>query len=88
MKRPLKDLPCTDPRVERGPTKEIEGEFGLWEKEASKVRWKCSIDASQNCQEVVFEGSNGALCPITAMHVGGDELEGGISLEGDGFFVS
>ncbi len=37
---------------------------------------------------MVLEGVNGALCPIVAMHVGGDKLEGGIPLENDGFFVS
>ncbi len=33
-------------------------------------------------------GANRALCPIAAMHVRGNELEGGFPLEGDGFFVS
>ncbi len=37
---------------------------------------------------MVFEGSNGALCPIAVMHVRGNELEGGFPLEGDGFYVS
>ena len=37
---------------------------------------------------MVLEGANGALRPITAMHVRGDELECGVPLEGDGFFVS
>jgi len=36
---------------------------------------------------VVLEGANGALHPITAMHVQRDELEFGVLLEGDGFFV-
>jgi hypothetical protein len=69
-------------------TQKIEGEFGLWEKEVPKAGWKCSIDAGQDCQEVVLEGANGALFPIAAMHVRGDELESGVPLEGDGFFVS
>ncbi len=30
---------------------------------------------------------NGTLCPIVAMHVRGNELEGGIPLEGDDLFV-
>ena len=34
---------------------------------------------------MVLEDANGALRPITAMHVRGDEL--GVPLEGDGFFV-
>jgi len=68
-------------------SKEIEGEFGLWEKEVPKVGWKCSIDARQDYQEVVLEGANGLLCPIAAMHVRGNKLEGGIPLEGDGYFV-
>ncbi len=36
---------------------------------------------------MVLEGANGALRPITAMHVRRDELEFGVPLEGDGFFV-
>ena len=68
-------------------TKKIEGEFGLWEKEIPKVGWKCGIDSCQDCQEVVLECVNGTLRPILAMHVQGDELEFGVSLEGDGFFV-
>jgi hypothetical protein len=32
VKGPLKELPCTDPRVESGLLEEIEGEFSLWEK--------------------------------------------------------
>jgi hypothetical protein len=87
IKRPLKELPCTDPRVERGLLKEIEGEFGLWEKEIPKIGWKCSINAGQDCQEVVLEGANGPLCPIAAMHVRGNKLEGGLPLEIDSFFV-
>ncbi len=69
-------------------TKKIDGEFGLWEKELPKVGWKCSIDAGQDCQEVVLEGANVMLCPIVAMHVKGNKLEGGIPLEVGGFFVS
>ena len=36
---------------------------------------------------MVLEGANGTLCPIAAMHVWGNKLEGGIPLEGDGLFV-
>ncbi len=87
IERPLKEFPSTDPRVQSGLTKKIEGKFGLWEKEIPKVRRKSGIDPCQECQEVVLEGTNGALRPITAMHVRGDELEFGVPLEGDGFFV-
>ncbi len=67
---------------------DIEGKFSLWEKEVPKVRWKGCINAGQDCQEVVLECANGALCPIAAIHVWRDELEGGIPLEGDCFFIS
>jgi hypothetical protein len=87
IKGPLKELPCTDSRVERGLSKEIEGEFCLWEQEIPKIRWICSIDAGQDCQEVVLEGANGPLCPIAVMHGRGNKLEGGLPLEGDSFFV-
>ncbi len=37
---------------------------------------------------MVLEHANGTLHPIAAMHVCRDELEGGIPLEGDCFFIS
>ena len=37
---------------------------------------------------MVLEGVNGTLCLIAAMNVWGNELEGGIPLEGDGLLVS
>ena len=67
----MKELPCTDPRVDSGLTQKIEGEFGLWEKEVPNVGWKIRIDFNQNCQEVVLDGANGVLCLIAAMHVRG-----------------
>ena len=36
---------------------------------------------------MVLEGANGPLCPIAAMHVRRDKLEGGLPLEGDSVFV-
>ncbi len=36
---------------------------------------------------MILEGANGPLRLITVMHVRRDELEFGIPLEGDGFFV-
>jgi hypothetical protein len=68
-------------------TKKIEGELDLWEMEIPKVGRESSIDSCQDSQEVVFEGANGVFCPISAMHVRGDELELGVPLEGDGLFV-
>ncbi len=67
---------------------EIKSKFSLQEKEVPTVRWKGRINAGQDCQEVVFERANGPFCPIAAMHVWRDELEGGIPLEGDCFFIS
>ncbi len=46
IKRPLKELPFTDSRVDCRLTKQIEGEFGLREKKTPKVWGKCSINAS------------------------------------------
>ncbi len=59
----------TDPRVEIGLLEEIEGKFSLREKEVPKVRWKGRIDTGQDCQEVVLERGNGALCLIVVMDV-------------------
>jgi hypothetical protein len=72
IKRSLKEFPSTDPRVQSGLPKKIEGKFGLWEKEIPQIWRESGIDPCQDCQEVVFEGANGALRPITAMHVRGD----------------
>ena len=36
---------------------------------------------------MVLEGANGPLCPIAAMHVRQNKLEGGLPLEDDSFFV-
>jgi hypothetical protein len=69
---PLKEFPSTDPRVQSGLPKKIEGKFGLWEKEIPQVGRRSGINSCKDCQEVVLEGANGALRPITAMHVRGD----------------
>ncbi len=37
---------------------------------------------------MVLKHANGALCLIVAMHVWRDELEGGVPLESDCFFIS
>ncbi len=75
-------------RVEHGLPEEIECEFSLWEQGVPKFGWKGCIDAGQDCQEVVLEYANGALCPIAVMHVWRDHLEGGVLLKSDGFFIS
>jgi len=80
IERPLKE-------IQSGLPKKIEGKFSLWEKEIQKVGRKSGIDSCQNCQEVVLECASGALRPITGMHFQGDDLEFGVPLEGDGFFV-
>ncbi len=67
---------------------EIEGKLSFWEKEVPKVRRKGRINASQDCQEVVFECVNGALHLIAAKRVWRDKMEGGVPLEGDCFFIS
>ncbi len=36
---------------------------------------------------MILERANGAPCPIAAMHVWRDKLEGGVPLEGDHFFI-
>ncbi len=36
---------------------------------------------------MILECANGVLCPIAAMHVWRDKLEGGVPLEGDCFFI-
>ncbi len=67
---------------------EIEGKFSLQEKEVPKLRWKGRINTGQDCLDVVLERENGTFYLIVAIHVWRDELEGGIPLEGDCFFIS
>ncbi len=59
----------------------------MQEKEVPKVRWKGLIDTGQDCQEVILECVNGPFHPIAVMHVWRDDLEGGVPLEGDCFFI-
>ncbi len=87
IERPLKEFPSTDPRVQGGLPKEVEGKFGLWEKEIPQIGRESGIYPRQDCQEVVLEGANGALRPIPTMHVRGNELELGIPFEGNRFFI-
>ncbi len=80
---PLEKFPCTNPWIESGLMKEIEGEFSLWQKKVPQVRWKGGVDAGKNCQEVVLEHANSAFSPVLAMHVRWDGLEFCFPLEGD-----
>ena len=45
IERPLKEFPSTDPRVQIGLPKKIEGKFCLWEKEIPQVGRKSGIDS-------------------------------------------
>ncbi len=84
----MKELPNTDPRVERGLAEEIESKLSLWEQQVPEVRGKNGIDARQDRQAVVLECANGGLRLIAAVHVRRDELKLGVPLEGDGFLIS
>ncbi len=65
----------------------IEGEFSLWQKKVTKVRWKGRVYAGKNCQEVVLEHANSAFSPVLAIDVRWDKLEFCFPLEGDCFLV-
>ncbi len=84
----MKELPSTDPRVERGLPEEIESKLSLPEQQVPEVRGKSGINACQDQQEVVLECANGALRSIVAVHVRRDVLKLGVPLEGDGFLIS
>ena len=45
IKRPLKEFPSTDPRVQSGLPKKIERKFGLGEQEIPQIRRKSGIDS-------------------------------------------
>ncbi len=85
VKGTLEILPRSDPRVESGLPKEIEGQYCLWEKQVPEIRGKHRVYPCQDRQEVALEGADGTLCPIPAVHVRGDKLELGFLLDGDGF---
>ncbi len=84
----MKELPSTDPRVERGLPEEIESKLSLWEQQIPEVRGKSGINTRQDQQEVVLECANGVLRFIAAVHVRRDKLKLGVPLEGDGFLIS
>ncbi len=84
----MKELPSTDPQVERGLPEEIESKLSLWEQQVPEVWGKSSIDTRQDQQEAVLECANGAFHLIAAVHVRRDELKLGDLLECDGFLIS
>ena len=88
VKGTLEKFPHTNPWVESGLTKKFEGEFSLCQKKIPKVRWKCRVDTSQNCKEVVLAHANSVFRLVAVMHIRWDELELGMPLEGDNFLVS
>jgi hypothetical protein len=83
----LEKLPSADLRVESGLPKEIEGQFRLWEKQVPEIWGEHGVHPCQDKQEVTLKSADGALRPIPAVHVWGDELELGFPLDGDGFLV-
>ncbi len=83
----LEKFPRTNPWIEHGLMEKIEGEFSLWQKKVPKVQWKCGVDASKNCKEVVLECANSAFSPVVAMHVRWDKLEFHVPLEGDFYLI-
>jgi hypothetical protein len=64
VKGTLEKIPGTNFLIERGLMEKIEGEFSLWQKKVPKIRWKCGVDAGQNCKEVVLERANSAFVRI------------------------
>ena len=84
VKGTLKELPHTDPRVERGLPEEIESKLSLWEEQVPEVRGKDGVNACQDQQEVVLEHVDGVLRSITVVRVRRDELKLDFPFEGDG----
>ena len=87
VKRAMEELPCGDPRIERPLVEEIEREFCLREEKVSEIGWKRFDYTSEDCKEVVLEGSDGPLRSIAAVHFAGHQLELGMPSERDGLFV-
>jgi hypothetical protein len=71
VKRSLEVLPRGDPEVECRLSEEIEGKFCLGKEEVPKVWGKGWIHPGQDGDEVGFEGSDGPLGAVAAVHIWG-----------------
>lgn len=87
VKRAMEELPCGDPRIERRLAEEIEREFCLREEKVPEIGGKRFVHTSEDCKEVVLEGSDGPLRSIAAVHFWGHQLKLGMPIEHDGLFV-
>ena len=87
VKGTLEILPSADSWVENGLPEAIEGQFSLWEKQGPEIRGKHRIHSCQDRKEVAFEGVDGTLRSIPAVHVRGNNLELGFPLDSDGLLV-
>ncbi len=65
----LEKFPRTDPWIECGLPKKIEGEFSMWQKKVPKVQGSCGINAGQYFKEVILEGANSTFSLVAAMHI-------------------
>jgi hypothetical protein len=83
----LEKFPRTNLWIECGLTEKIEGEFNLSQKKVPKVRWKCGVNAGQNCKKVVLEHANSTFTLVLVMHVQWDKLKFCVPLEGDCLLV-
>ena len=87
VKWSLEVLPHGDPGFECHLSEEIEGKFCLGKEEVPKVWGKGWIHTGQDGYEVGFEGSDGPLSLVAAVHIRGDQLELGLPGDSDGLFV-
>ena len=64
---------------------QIEGKFRLGQEQVPTISREVGIRASQQGQEVVFEGLDGSFGSVPAMNVWGDKLHGAV-ISLDSFF--
>ena len=54
---------------------EVEGQFCSWNKTVPEMEWEVGVSAAEACNEVIFEGANGAFSRVAAMDAGRGQLE-------------
>ena len=87
VKRAMEEFPCGDSWIKRRLAEEIEREFRLREEKVPEIGGKRFVHTSEDCKEVVLEGSDGPLRSIAAVHFWGHQLKLGMPFERDGLFV-
>ena len=74
IKGSMELFPRGEAGIDAGGAQKIETEDGLRQEFVPKVEGERRIGSAESCDEMVFEGPNGALGGVAAMIAGGNEL--------------